>query len=86
MPQVLTTRQVAEGMVHAYPYLAVVEDMLDTLAELRGELSKDQIVKLAPLNPMIAEWEEFIKYHADISTHTNPSLWDDHIPVQPQKA
>ena len=71
--------------MHAYPYLAIVEHMLDTLAELRGEPSKDQIVEMAPLNPMTAEWEEFIKYHAQFSTHiTTPSPFDDYIPVLAQ--
>ena len=83
--QVLTTRQLAEGMVHAYPCLAIVETMLDTLAELRGEPSKDQIVETAPLNPMTAEWEKFVNYHAQFSTYTTtPSRFDDYIPVLPQ--
>ena len=76
--QVLTSRQIAESMVHAYPYIAVVEILLDTLAELRGEPSKDDIAAMAPLNPMLAQWEDFVEYVAQLD---RVPLNHGHVPV-----
>ncbi len=75
--QVLSSNQLAEAMVSAYPYIAVVETLLDTLAEDRGEPSKDEIVAVAPLNPMATEWEEFVKYVAQFD---NGNLFE-YVPV-----
>ena len=47
--QVLSSQQLSEAMVHGYPYIAVVETLLDTLADDLGAPSKDQIVAAAPV-------------------------------------
>lgn len=67
-------------MVHAYPYVAVVETLLDTLAEQRGEPSKDDIVAVAHLNPMAADWDDFVHYCAQF----DHSACSDYVPVLPQ--
>lgn len=64
-------------MVHAYPYIAVVETLLDTLAEDRGAPTKDEIVAAACLNPMAAEWAEFVEYVARFDSGT----WYQYVPV-----
>ena len=78
--QVLSSRQLAEAMVHAYPYVAVVETLLDTLAEQRGEPSKDDIVAIAHLNPMASEWDDFVLYVSQFDHNT----CYDYVPVLPQ--
>lgn len=74
---VLSSQQLSEAMVHAYPYIAVVETLLDTLADDRGAPSKDQIVAAAPKNPMTAEWEVFVQYVAKFDNGT----WYEYVPV-----
>ena len=78
--QVLSSRQLSEAMVHAYPYIAVVETLLDTLADQRGEPSKDSIVAAAHLHPMIQEWQDFIHYVSQF----DQSCCYDYVPVLPQ--
>lgn len=74
---VLSSQQLSEAMVHAYPYIAVVETLLDTLAEDRGAPTKDEIVAAACLNPMTAEWAEFVEYVARFDSGT----WYQYVPV-----
>ncbi|DBA77180.1 hypothetical protein WJX77_005431 [Trebouxia sp. C0004] len=70
-------RGLSEAMVHAYPYVAVVETLLDTLADNMGAPGKDQIEAAAPINPMTAEWEMFVQYAAKFDSGT----WYEHVPV-----
>ncbi|DBA80153.1 TPA: hypothetical protein ACH3X2_007626 [Trebouxia sp. C0005] len=74
---VLSSRQLSEAMVHAYPHIAVVETLLETLADDKGAPSKDQIVAAAPMNPMTAEWEAFLQYVAKFDSGT----WYEYVPV-----
>lgn len=62
--QILTTEQLAEGMLQSYPHIAIVETLLDTLAAERGEPTKDQIVAAAQLKPApsASEWQRFVQY------------------------
>ena len=60
--QVLTTEQVAEAILQSYPYIAVSETLLDTLAALRGEPTKEEIVTAAQLKPQPSEWHHFVQY------------------------
>ncbi len=75
--QVLSSQQLSEAMVRAYPYVAVVETLLDTLADDMGAPSKDQIVAAAPMSPMTAEWEVFVQYVAKFDSGT----WYEYVPV-----
>ena len=62
MVQVLTTRQLAEVEVHSYPYMPMMETMLDTIASQLGYPSQEQIMASAHLDPMAAEWQLFGSY------------------------
>lgn len=77
--QVLSTNQLSEAMVHAYPHIAVVETLLDTLAENRGEPTKGDIVAVACLNPMAAEWDDFVTYAMQFDT----GQFYEYVPVLP---
>ena len=62
--QVLTTKQWAIIIVHAYPYLPTVEDSLAAFAEKVKGPSKQAIIKAAETEDMEAEWQalqEFIE-------------------------
>lgn len=60
--QVLTTEQLAEGMLQSYPHIALVESLLDTLAAQRGEPSKEEIVAAAQMKPAPSQWHRFVQY------------------------
>ncbi|DBA86282.1 hypothetical protein WJX77_007619 [Trebouxia sp. C0004] len=59
---ILTTRQLADVVVHSYPYMPITETLVDTIASQYGYPSKDDIRASAHLDPMIAEWELFSSY------------------------
>ena len=75
--QVLTLRQTAENLVHAYPHIGSMEVMLEVLAEQRGEPSKQQLVEYAQTDSMAAEWQRLIKYHDFLGTQMTP----DYLPL-----
>lgn len=60
--QILTTEQLAEGMLQSYPHIAIVETLLDTLAAQRGEPTKEEVVAAAQLKPAPSEWHHFVRY------------------------
>ena len=60
--QVLTTKQLAEMMVHCYPYMPVMEPFMHSLAADMGYPSKEEIIAGAQTRPMAAEWQQFNAY------------------------
>ena len=60
--QVLTTKQLAEMMVHCYPYCPVLEPFLDSLAAELGMPGKEEVVAAAQTHPMTDEWKQFTQY------------------------
>lgn len=60
--QVLTTKQLAEMMVHCYPYMPVMEPFMHSLAADVGYPSKEEIVAAAQTHPMETEWKQFNEY------------------------
>ncbi|KAA6420552.1 MAG: hypothetical protein FRX49_09713 [Trebouxia sp. A1-2] len=58
--QVLSSRQLALVMVHAYPYMPITEPFLDTLAANHGYPSNPAVASTAA--PMVAEWRDFDVY------------------------
>lgn len=69
MPQVLSTRQLADVVVHSYPYMCIMETLLDTIATQLGYPSKDDITASAHLDSMAAEWKLFGSYARFIGSH-----------------
>lgn len=59
---ILTTRQLADVVVHSYPYMPMMETLFDTIAPQYGYPSKDAIRASAHLDPMLAEWQLFRSY------------------------
>ncbi|DBA66746.1 hypothetical protein WJX79_006795 [Trebouxia sp. C0005] len=57
---VLSSRQLALVMVHAYPYMPITEPFLDTLAANHGYPSNPAVASTAA--PMVAEWRDFDVY------------------------
>ncbi len=62
MLQILTTRQLADVVVHSYPYMPMMETLFDTIASQYGYPSKDDIRASAHLDPMITAWQLFSSY------------------------
>ena len=60
--QVLTTKQLAEMMVHCYPYMPVMEPFMHSLAADMGYPSKEEIVGAAQTHPMASDWKQFNEY------------------------
>lgn len=60
--QVLTTKQLAEMMVHCYPYMPVMEPFLHSLAADLGQPGKEEVVAAAQTHPMTDEWKQFTQY------------------------
>jgi len=58
--QVLSVRQLALVMVHAYPYMPILEPFLDTLAANQGYPTNSDVASTAA--PMVAEWRDFDVY------------------------
>ena len=55
-------KQSGEVVVHSYPSLPVLEDMLNTFAAERGILSAEDIMAKAQERPMEAELTAFWQY------------------------
>ena len=75
--QVLSTRQVAEMMVHAYPFVNVHEALLESLATHRQELTKDDIVAAAMTNRMAADYAQLLQYCEVVGA----SAYSGHLPI-----
>ena len=62
VPQVLSSKQLALVFVHAYPYMPILEPILDTIATIEGYPSHEQVVASAQRDPMTAAWKDFDAY------------------------
>ena len=71
-------KQSGEVMVHSYPSLPVLEDMLNTFAAERGILSAEDIVAKAQERPMEAELTAFWQYAKLVNPDVAPKY--DYIP------
>ena len=60
--QVMTMQQTAEVMVHSYPKMPVLEDMLNSFAAGKGFPDADSLVAEADSAPLEAEWAAFREY------------------------
>lgn len=58
----MSSKQLSLVMVHAYPYMPILEPLLDTLAVKEGYPSHDEVVASAKDNPMTAAWRDFDTY------------------------
>ena len=75
--QVLTTRQWAAMIVHAYPYLITVEESLEACAKHKGRQPKLAILKAAQTDNMESDWLALQEY-IELISHKNPH---DHLPL-----
>ena len=76
--QILSTRQLADVVVHSYPYMPIMETLVDTIASQCGYPSKEDIQASAHLDPMVKEWQLFSSYARFIGTqdcHNYIQLW-----------
>jgi len=72
LAQVLTTRQWALIIVHAYPYLMTVESSLEAFASHRGMQPKSVLLKAAQTDDMESEWlalQEYIELIGQENPH-----------------
>lgn len=60
--QVLSSKQLALVFVHAYPYMPILELILDTIANREGYPSHEEVVATAQRDPMTAAWKDFDVY------------------------
>lgn len=75
--QVLSTRQVAELMVHAYPYVNVHEALLESLARHSHAVSKEAIVAAAQTERMAADHAQLLQYCEVVVTN----VYSGHLPI-----
>lgn len=75
--QVLTTRQWAAIIVHAYPYLVTVESSLEAFASHKGRQPKSVILKAAQTDNMESEWLALQEY-IELISQENPH---DYLPL-----
>ena len=74
--QVLSTKQLAEMMVHCYPYMPSMEPFIHSLAAGSGYPPKEEIVAAAQTNQMATEWRQFNEYAKYAAT----DIFHDHVP------
>jgi len=75
--QVLTTRQWAAMIVHAYPYLITVEESLEASAKHKGRQPKLAILKAAQTDNMESDWLALQEY-IELISQENPH---DYLPL-----
>ena len=76
--QVLTTKQLAEMLVHCYPYVPSMEAFIHSVAAEEGHFSKEDVVAAAQTNHMDAEWRQFCEY----AKYTATDIFHDHLPFR----
>ena len=76
--QVLTTKQLAEMMVHCYPYMPVMEPFLHSLAAKVGHPDQEEVVATAQTHPMTEEWKQFNQY-AKLAAS---DIFHDYLPIK----
>lgn len=74
--QVLTTKQLAEMIVHCYPYMPGMEPFVHTVAAEAGHPSKEDITAAAQTNHMDSEWRQFNEY----AKYAASDIFHDHVP------
>ena len=74
--QVLTTKQLAEMMVHCYPYMPSMEPFIHSLAAETGYPNKEDVVAVAQTNHMTTEWQQFNEY----AKHAASGIFHEHVP------
>jgi len=57
-----STKQWAATIVHAYPYMPDVEDVLEATAKASGNISKDAVLDDCMMGSMAAEWDALQEY------------------------
>ncbi len=55
-------KQTGQVMVHCFPKMPILEDMLDIFAAEKGFAARDSLMACAVENPMEAEWSAFLQY------------------------
>ena len=60
--QILSRMQAAIWIVHLYPYIPILEDVLEALAMARYEPSREDLMATSSDDPMTSEWAEFEEY------------------------
>ncbi|DBB14882.1 TPA: hypothetical protein ACH3X3_004483 [Trebouxia sp. C0006] len=73
---VLTTKQLAEMMVHCYPYMPSMEPFIHNLAAETGYPIKEDVVAAAQTNHMTTEWRQFSEYAKYAATE----IFHEHVP------
>ncbi|DBA66859.1 TPA: hypothetical protein ACH3X2_001993 [Trebouxia sp. C0005] len=73
---VLTTKQLAEMMVHCYPYMPSMEPFIHSLAAGTGYPIKEDVVAAAQTNHMTTEWRQFGEYAKYAAT----GIFHEHVP------
>ena len=71
----LTTKQLAEMMVHCYPYMPSMEPFIHSVAAEAGHPSKEDVVGAAQTNHMDSEWRQFNQYAKYAAT----DIFHDHL-------
>ncbi|KAL3158665.1 hypothetical protein ABBQ32_011407 [Trebouxia sp. C0010 RCD-2024] len=66
---ILSSKQLALIFVHAYPYMPVLESILDHIAAREGYPVHEEVIASAHSDPMTAAWRDFDEYAMYI--HTN---------------
>ncbi len=78
--QVLSTLQLANIVVHCYPYLPSMERLLEIVAVTRGGPAAASSSNLQGENEQtVAEWTAFSEYVALLAVNT----YHDHFPLLP---
>lgn len=80
--QTLSTKQLCLVMVHAYPYMPILEPFLDTLAANEGFPDNRDVVALAQSDDMAAEWKDFDAYAMYIHTNMFRPERSPYIPLK----
>lgn len=60
--QTLSSKQLALVFVHAYPFMPILESILDTIAIRKGYPSHEEVVASAQRDTMTAAWKDFDVY------------------------
>lgn len=76
--QMLTSRQWAIGIVHAYPLFPVLETWMTRLAADRGDLTRDQLLAMARLDDKEQEWQDLGRY----VTFVCSKYMHDYVPMK----
>ena len=67
--QVLTTKQWATLIVHAYPYMPDIESAFESVAKSAGQPPKKALMSDCSLGNMAAEWEGLEEYLEVVAKH-----------------